>query len=335
GCHVLVARPGDRALPRHPAESRDHRRRRVFRLQGRLRGGGGGDPRGAAGDLHQSHQAGQGDARHRSGSRRRAADGDRHQPHHRRHLLHRRAPGRRRRHDLGPLLQHRLLPARLPQRAHRVHGRGLRRYRQHPRGGPWRAHHRVDRRIQRLLHRVKVDTGRGLRHPDRRPRLQAHRPARHAGAREMSTSVFTRLHLRDRIRDRDTAVYSILLILALVFPMASIYATDGTALVSQATRAGTFVLLAIGLNVVVGFAGLLDLGYAAFYAIGAYSYALFASTQLASSPAHHAFHLPFWLMLFVALFVAAAAGAVLGFPTLRLRGDYLAIVTLGFGEIVP
>jgi len=96
----------------------------------------------------------------------------------------------------------------------------------------------------------------------------------------MSTSVFTRLHLRDRIRDRDTAVYSILLILALVFPMASIYATDGTALVSQATRAGTFVLLAIGLNVVVGFAGLLDLGYAAFYAIGAYSYALFASTQL-------------------------------------------------------
>jgi len=151
----------------------------------------------------------------------------------------------------------------------------------------------------------------------------------------MSASVFTRLHLRDRIRDRDTAVYSILLILALVFPMASIYATDGTALVSQATRAGTFVLLAIGLNVVVGFAGLLDLGYAAFYAIGAYSYALFASTQLASSPAHHAFHLPFWLMLFVALFVAAAAGAVLGFPTLRLRGDYLAIVTLGFGEIVP
>src|SRR5207247_10576324 len=56
---------------------------------------------------------------------------------------------------------------------------------------------------------------------------------------------------------------------------------------------------------------------------------------LASSPAHHAFPLPFWLMLFVALFVAAAAGAVLGFPTLRLRGDYLAIVTLGFGEIVP
>jgi branched-chain amino acid transport system permease protein len=143
------------------------------------------------------------------------------------------------------------------------------------------------------------------------------------------------LRLRERIRDRDTAIYGILLILALVWPMATIYATDSTFLTSQAAHAGTFVLLAIGLNVVVGFAGLLDLGYAAFFAIGAYTYALFASTQLASSPLHHSYHLPFWLMLFVGMFVAAAFGAILGFPTLRLRGDYLAIVTLGFGEIVP
>ena len=144
-----------------------------------------------------------------------------------------------------------------------------------------------------------------------------------------------RLRLRERIRDRDTAIYGILLILALVWPMATIYATDSTFLTSQAAHAGTWVLLAIGLNVVVGFAGLLDLGYAAFFAIGAYTYALFASTQLASSPLHHSYHLPFWLMLFVGMFVAAAFGAILGFPTLRLRGDYLAIVTLGFGEIVP
>ncbi|HEY3194247.1 MAG TPA: hypothetical protein VGK42_03325 [Candidatus Dormibacteraeota bacterium] len=150
-----------------------------------------------------------------------------------------------------------------------------------------------------------------------------------------STSFFARLHLRERIRDRDTAVYSVLLIAALVFPMASIYATDGTALVSQATRAGYFVLLAIGLNVVVGFAGLLDLGYAAFFAIGAYTYALLASKQLDTSPAHHAVHISFWILIFVSMFAAAIAGAVLGFPTLRLRGDYLAIVTLGFGEIVP
>jgi len=144
-----------------------------------------------------------------------------------------------------------------------------------------------------------------------------------------------RFNLRERIRDRDTAVYGVLIIVALLFPMVTIYATDGTALVSHATRAGYFVLLAIGLNVVVGFAGLLDLGYAAFFAIGAYSYALFASPQLESSPAHHAVHITFWILMFASLLAAAAAGAVLGFPTLRLRGDYLAIVTLGFGEIVP
>jgi branched-chain amino acid transport system permease protein len=148
-------------------------------------------------------------------------------------------------------------------------------------------------------------------------------------------SLLARLHFRERIRDRDTAIYSVLLLGALVLPMGSMYATGSTALISQAGHAGTYVLLAIGLNVVVGFAGLLDLGYAAFFAIGAYTYALFASSQLGSSPLGHSYHLPFWLMLVVGMFVAAAAGATLGFPTLRLRGDYLAIVTLGFGEIVP
>jgi len=148
-------------------------------------------------------------------------------------------------------------------------------------------------------------------------------------------SLFARLRLRERIRDRDAAVYGILVIVAILFPIVDIYATGGTADVSQATRAGTFVLLAIGLNVVVGFAGLLDLGYAAFYAIGAYTYALLASPQLGASPAHHAVHGNFWILIFVSMFIAAAFGAILGFPTLRLRGDYLAIVTLGFGEIVP
>ena len=147
--------------------------------------------------------------------------------------------------------------------------------------------------------------------------------------------MWNRLRLRERIRDRDTAIFGILFITAVVWPMATIYATDSTFLIAQAGHAGTYVLLAIGLNVVVGFAGLLDLGYAAFFAIGAYTYALFASNQLASSPLHHEFHMPFWLMLFVGMVVAAVCGAILGFPTLRLRGDYLAIVTLGFGEIVP
>src|SRR5437867_4519597 len=149
-------------------------------------------------------------------------------------------------------------------------------------------------------------------------------------------SVWARLHLRERIRDRDTAIYGVLLLVALVFPAITLYTTDGsTYLIAVAGHAGTYVLLAIGLNVVVGFAGLLDLGYTAVFAIGAYTYALFASQQLLASPIHHAYHFPFWLMMFVGLLIAASAGAVLGFPTLRLRGDYLAIVTLGFCEIVP
>ena len=144
-----------------------------------------------------------------------------------------------------------------------------------------------------------------------------------------------RQRLQDRLRDRDTAVYLALILVAIVFPIASIYASGGTAWVSHATRAGYWVLLAIGLNVVVGFAGLLDLGYAAFFAIGAYTYALLASTQLGASPLQHSVHISFWILIFVSMFMAALFGAVLGFPTLRLRGDYLAIVTLGFGEIVP
>src|SRR5207237_8184138 len=101
--------------------------------------------------------------------------------------------------------------------------------------------------------------------------------------------------------------------------------------VADAWRAGYWVRVPTGLNVLVGFAGLLGLGYAAFVAIGAYTYALLASPQLASSPAHHAIHINFWILIFGSLLMAALFGAVLGFPTLRLRGDYLAIVTLGFG----
>jgi branched-chain amino acid transport system permease protein len=91
---------------------------------------------------------------------------------------------------------------------------------------------------------------------------------------------------------------------------------------------GLYVVLALGLNITVGFAGLLDLGYAAFFAIGAYTYAMLASPQFG-------LHLPFWVLLFLAAALAAIFGLILGAPTLRLRGDYLAIVTLGFGQIVP
>jgi branched-chain amino acid transport system permease protein len=89
-----------------------------------------------------------------------------------------------------------------------------------------------------------------------------------------------------------------------------------------------FILLALGLNVVVGYAGLLDLGYAAFFAIGAYTTALLSS-------GHFNIHLSFWVIIWLAAAMAALFGFILGSPTLPLRGDYLAIVTLGFGEIVP
>lgn len=141
--------------------------------------------------------------------------------------------------------------------------------------------------------------------------------------------------VRGRLRDRDNAIYATLLVVALLWPAVTIFATGSSFLTSQAADAGVWVLLAIGLNVVVGFAGLLDLGYAAFFAIGAYTVAMFGSGQLGYTPVHHAVHIPFWVLLFAGMFIAAGFGALLGAPTLRLRGDYLAIVTLGFGEIVP
>src|SRR5437667_6794898 len=106
-------------------------------------------------------------------------------------------------------------------------------------------------------------------------------------------------------------------------------------MINVAADAGVYVLLAVGLNVVIGFAGLLDLGYAAFFAIGAYTYAFLASEHGVVTPLHEAIHLPFWIVLLIAMFIAASFGVLLGAPTLRLRGDYLAIVTLGFGAIVP
>src|SRR3989449_4004819 len=117
----------------------------------------------------------------------------------------------------------------------------------------------------------------------------------------------------------------VLLVLALIaFPIVDSNAPH----VDVAADAGRWILLALGLNIVVGYAGLLDLGYAAFFAIGSYSTAILASGQFN-------IHLSFWLLIFVSALIAAFFGIVLGAPTLRLRGDYLAIVTLGFGEIVP
>jgi len=115
--------------------------------------------------------------------------------------------------------------------------------------------------------------------------------------------------------------------------------------VNTAVIMGVYVIMAIGLNIVVGYAGLLDLGYVAFYAMGAYTCAWFASVQFAKHNVHFGdvgvssstpgIHISIWLLVLIAGLVTAFIGILIGLPTLRLRGDYLAIVTLGFGEILP
>jgi branched-chain amino acid transport system permease protein len=128
--------------------------------------------------------------------------------------------------------------------------------------------------------------------------------------------------------DRRAAwgLYAVLAVALLVLPFAA-DAFLGRAWVRIIDVALLFVLLGLGLNIVVGYAGLLDLGYIAFFAVGAYSYSLLASPQFG-------IHWSFLVLLPLGAFVAAVFGVLLGAPTLRLRGDYLAIVTLGFGEII-
>ena len=120
--------------------------------------------------------------------------------------------------------------------------------------------------------------------------------------------------------------FTMLAIILLVLP----FAVDdllGRGWVRVLDFALLYVMLALGLNIVVGYAGLLDLGYVAFFAVGAYCYAILGSPQFG-------IHLPFWIVLPLGALLACFFGLLLGAPTLRLRGDYLAIVTLGFGEII-
>src|SRR4051794_20676422 len=159
------------------------------------------------------------------------------------------------------------------------------------------------------------------------------------------------LRIPDAKRRRLFVIFFI--IAAALFPL--IDGNDGD--IDAAANACSFAVLALGLNIVVGFAGLLDLGYAAFFAIGAYAYGILSSYQvqplwssfwepfqwlglvarIAGDGAGDVVHftVSFWLMLPLSALIAAFFGVIFGAPTLRLRGDYLAIVTLGFGEIVP
>lgn len=146
-------------------------------------------------------------------------------------------------------------------------------------------------------------------------------------------------------RYRPAALGIVCLVGAVLYPIID---TD-TSHIFTAVSAISYAMLALGLNIVVGYAGLLDLGYAAFYAIGAYAFGMIASAQFQPNSTldiniggvdifnmgQNGIHANFWLFLPLVALVAAFFGVILGAPTLRLRGDYLAIVTLGFGEIVP
>ena len=151
---------------------------------------------------------------------------------------------------------------------------------------------------------------------------------------------------------RQPLLLGLLLVLVVLFP----WLDDNEADIDALANAAAFATLALGLNIVVGYAGLLDLGYAAFFAIGAYSYGIMTAYQVMPpwsefwvpfqhlglveqyagpvGPVVH-FTVSFWIMMPVSACIAAFCGMLFGIPTLRLRGDYLAIVTLGFGEIVP
>jgi len=152
-------------------------------------------------------------------------------------------------------------------------------------------------------------------------------------------SLTERLPGNPKVRGRVLA--AVLIVAAILLPY---FYDSGSPFIEDCTIALAYVVMALGLNVVVGFAGLLDLGYVAFYAIGAYTIRWFASSFFAGANIHigvsallksqPGIHLNFLIILVIAAVLAATFGAILGFPTLRLRGDYIAIVTLAFGEII-
>ena len=139
-------------------------------------------------------------------------------------------------------------------------------------------------------------------------------------------------------RTRQIAVFLLAAVALVALPL--VVQQVGQGWVRIMALALLYVLLALGLNIVVGYAGLLDLGFVAFYAVGAYMYALLASPHLwetfegLKTILPNGLHTPIWLVIPLAAGLAGLAGALLGAPTLKLRGDYLAIVTLGFGEII-
>src|SRR5579875_493955 len=245
-------------------------------------------------------------------------------------------------------------------RAASIYRRRARRHRQHHRGDGRRHPDRAHRNARRPAPRGALDRRHHLFDPRVHPRLRAERPLRPGQPNQIvrddryrQAAAFRNGRPCDGGDDAGLIPARVAAAaIAFLFPL--VHGNDAD--IDAAANALAFAALALGLNIVVGFAGLLDLGYAAFFAIGAYAYGIAASWQL--QPAwsgfwepfrwldlvariHQAggdvvhFQVSFWLMLPVSAAIAAFFGVLFGAPTLRLKGDYLAIVTLGFGEIVP
>src|SRR5207253_11008974 len=231
-------------------------------------------------------------------------------------VLRGRGAGGRRRIDPGHLLQHRHVVDGLPGRPPRLHGGGARRHRQHARRRARRSLHRISVGVERPVHLRPLDQRDRLPDPHSRPRLPSPGPAGRAVGRQGMTPAL-----------RWTALVAALL----AYPFVD--RALGLQTVHAVSDGMIYVLLALGLNIVVGYAGLLDLGYAAFFAIGAYAMGLLNSPVLGSPL--YGYPWSFWLCIWIAAAVSALLGTAIGAPTLRVRGDYLAIITLGFGEIIP
>ncbi len=239
----------------------------------------------------------------------------------------------------------------LQGRPDRVHGRGDGRHRQRPRRGARRAHHRRHPGPIRCTAGPAMDRGGGVRLPDRDhgpPPARAARRGDEGGRMSgQASGLWGRLEgLRAAAVARlprwwNRALAGALIVFGIVLPF--LFPPD-SGFMNGTIIAVAYAVMSLGLNIVVGFAGLLDLGYVAFYALGAYSLGWFGSgfffklhIHVLVSPLEstlQGIHLNFVLILIAAALICALAGMLIGLPTLRLRGDYIAIVTLAFGEII-
>lgn len=150
--------------------------------------------------------------------------------------------------------------------------------------------------------------------------------------------------VRAGMEPKKLIIGAVALVVALLLPHYGVTDNNGVLPLFTVVLCAVYALFSLGLNIVVGFAGLLDLGYVAFFLVGAYVSAWFMSDFISTQNIHildtaraviPGIHLSFWFVVIVAGIIAALVGVVIGAPTLRLKSDYLALVTLGFGEILP